>query len=252
MAIFIFILGTVLGSFYLVVATRLPRGEDIVKSRSYCDSCKHQLKWYNLIPVFSYVFQKGKCIYCKKKISLECLLVELIAGLGFLICYLSYGFSYEFFLGVVVFSLTVVIYISDFKYLVILDSSLVVAGLMTILIKFFYLGLNQVFFSVLNGLVMFLVMFLIQKMGEVIFKKEALGGGDVKLAFVIGLILNVPLGLAAIVLSTFLALPYSVAYMYIEKNNEVAYGPFLAGALMIIFFTMDKFTILLDFLFSWH
>ena len=64
MNIFWFILGTILGSFYLVVGTRLPKDEDVIKSRSKCDSCQKKLKWYNLIPIFSYIFQKGKCSSC--------------------------------------------------------------------------------------------------------------------------------------------------------------------------------------------
>lgn len=66
-----FILGTILGSFYLVVATRLPKGEDVVKARSKCDSCGKVLKWYNLIPLISFIIQGGKCSYCKKSISID-------------------------------------------------------------------------------------------------------------------------------------------------------------------------------------
>ena len=70
MKILSFILGTIMGSFYLVLATRLPKGEDIVKSRSRCDNCKYVLKWYNLVPILSFIFQRGKCTKCGKKITL--------------------------------------------------------------------------------------------------------------------------------------------------------------------------------------
>lgn len=249
MALFIFIIGAVLGSFYLVIGTRLPKGEDVLFSRSHCDYCKKELKWYNLIPIFSYVFQKGKCSFCHKKISVEHLIIEIVTGLAFLICFLVYGFSYEFYLGLLIISLTIVIYVSDFKYMVILDSPLIMVGLATIIIKLIYFGFTDTLFSVLCGIALFTVMLMVQKFGELLFKKEALGGGDIKLSFIIGLILNFKLGLVALVLSTFLALPYSVASLYLVKNNEVAYGPFLAGALLIVFFTMDKFEILLNFLF---
>lgn len=248
MALFIFIIGLVLGSFYLVIGTRLPKKEDVLTSRSRCDHCHKILKWYNLIPIFSYVFQKGKCSYCHEKIDILHLIVELVTGISFLVIYLIYGFSYEFFIGFFILSLTIIIYISDFKYLIILDSPLIVSGIGIIITKYFYLGLNETIKSILCGLGIFIVMLSFQKIGELIFKKEALGGGDVKLGFIIGLILNFQLALVAIILSTFLALPYSVASLYLIKNNEVAYGPFLAGALLIVFFTQEKFLILLDFL----
>lgn len=249
MALFIFIIGTILGSFYLVIGTRLPKGEDVLVSRSHCESCKKELKWYNLIPIFSYVFQRGKCSNCHEKIATLHLIVEVISGICFLICYLVYGFSYEFYLGLFIISLTIIIYISDFKYMIILDSPLIIGSIITFILKTYYFGINEALYSVLCGIALFTVMLFVQKFGELLFKKEALGGGDIKLAFVMGLILNFKLGLVALVLSTFLALPYSIASLYLLKNNEVPYGPFLSGALLIVFFMMKKFEILLEFLF---
>ena len=77
MKILSFILGTIMGSFYLVLGTRLPKGEDIVKSRSRCDNCKKILKWYNLIPLVSFIVQKGKCSSCGQKISSEHFFAEI-------------------------------------------------------------------------------------------------------------------------------------------------------------------------------
>lgn len=251
MALFIFIIGLILGSFYLVIATRLPKGEDVLTSRSRCDHCKKELKWYNLIPIFSYVFQRGRCSFCHEKINIEHLIVELITGITFLVCYMIFGLSYNFYEGIIVISLTIIIYISDFKYMIILDSPLVIASILTIILKLIYFGVKSTLFSILCGICLFVVMLFVQKIGELIFKRDALGGGDIKLSFVIGLILNFELGLVALVLSTFLALPYSVASLYIVKKNEVAYGPFLAGALLVIFLTMEKFQILIEFLFRY-
>ena len=95
MNIFWFILGTILGSFYLVVGTRLPKDEDVIKSRSKCDSCQKTLKWYNLIPIFSYIFQKGRCSSCGQKISIDHFLVELITGLLFLFASFYYPKGYD-------------------------------------------------------------------------------------------------------------------------------------------------------------
>ena len=89
-------------------------------------------------------------------------------------------------------------------------------------------------------------MYLIKLLGDVMFKKESLGGGDIKFAFVMGLSLGIQIGLCALILSTFLALPYSIASIMLKKNNEVPYGPFLAASLFIAFLFLDKFQSLLD------
>ena len=84
-------------------------------------------------------------------------------------------------------------------------------------------------------------MYLIKLIGDKLFKKESLGGGDIKLSFVIGFVLGFRLSLLALILSSFLALPYSVASLKLQKNNEVPFGPFLVSSLFIIFLFQDKF-----------
>ena len=98
MGILIFIIGIVLGSFYLVVGTRVPQGDNIITGRSRCDNCHHPLKWYELIPLFSYVFQRGKCNYCHQKITIEHFLVELLTGILFLFGYYHFGLTLDFYL----------------------------------------------------------------------------------------------------------------------------------------------------------
>ncbi len=250
MAILIFILGLCFGSFLLVVGLRVPKHQDFIFSRSICDECQHQLKWYNLIPIFSYIFQKGKCPYCHKKIDSINLIMELATGILFLIGYLLYGLSYQYFLYLIIITLMLLIFITDFIYMIILDSPLLIAIVLIVVLKFVYLGKEAVLISLASAILLFLVMLFIQFIGQKIFKRDALGGGDVKFAFIIGLILNFRLGLVTLILSTFLALPYSVASLYITKNNEVPYGPFLAGALTIVFVFLDKFQALINFLFN--
>ena len=102
--------------------------------------------------------------------------------------------------------------------------------------------------SLLSGIVLFLLMLIIGFIGKKIFKKEALGGGDIKLAGIIGLILGLRLGLVSIILSSLLALPYAVAALLLNKDNEVPYGPFLIASMAIVFLFMDKFNNLIAFL----
>lgn len=250
MKILSFILGTIMGSFYLVLGTRLPKGEDVVKSRSRCDNCKKVLKWYNLIPLVSFIVQRGKCSSCGQKISSEHFFAEIFTGLLFLLTSIYFSFGYNYLTGLIIVSLMVIIFISDFKYMIILDSPLVVSVVLIIILKLIYFGFKTTIYSIISGLILFLIMLLIEKLGSLILKKDSLGGGDIKFAFLMGLTLDVKLGIVALVLSTFLALPYAVASVKIMKSHEFPYGPFLAGALFIVFFHLDKFTNLINFLFA--
>ena len=249
MKILSFILGTIMGSFYLVLGTRLPKGEDIVKSRSRCDNCKMNLKWYNLVPILSYIFQRGKCTNCGKKISSEHLFTEFFTGLLFLLTSIYFPFGYNYLVGLIIVSLMIIIFISDFRYMIILDSPLLFSTVLIIILKLIYFGFKNTIYSIISGLILFFIMLLIEKLGTLILKKDSLGGGDIKFAFLMGLALDLKLGIVALVLSTFLALPYAVASVYIMKKNEFPYGPFLAGALFIVFFHLDKFTNLINYLF---
>ena len=249
MAVFYFIVGCILGSFLLVIGTRLPNGEDVLVSRSRCDHCKKDLKWYHLIPLFSFIFLNGKCAYCHKKISPEHFIVELGTGLIFLATYFLFKEGYNLYVGLTIASLLIVIFVSDFKYMIILDSPLIVASIIIIILKFIYFGYQEVLLSIASGLALFVVMYVVQLLGNYIFKKESLGGGDIKLAFVIGLVLGFKLGLVALILSAFVALPYAIAIMHLNKESEFPYGPFLVGALLIIFYNYEKFELLFKFIF---
>lgn len=248
--IFLFILGSIFGSFFFVIGTRLPKNESIITPGSHCDSCKHELKWYDLIPIISYLINKGKCRYCKTKLSILYPLVEIATGMLFVIAFLLFGISYEFFAGLLVFSLLIIIFITDFKYYIILDSPLVLTSLGIFILKWYYFGSRAALLSLLAGLIMFIIIFIIKKIGDFVFKKESLGGGDVKLSFTLGVILGLRLSLVSFILSSFLALPYAMGSVYLTEKKEVPFGPFIISAATLVFIFMDKFTNLLDFFFS--
>ena len=88
-----FVIGTLFGSFFTLATYRIPRKQDIMVKRSYCTSCKHELGFFDLIPVLSYVFLGGKCKYCKEKISIRYPLFEVFNGLFFLLTYYLFGIS---------------------------------------------------------------------------------------------------------------------------------------------------------------
>lgn len=247
--IVLFMFGAVFGSFFYVVGSRLPKNESILKPGSHCEYCNHELKWYELIPIISYLIQFGKCRKCKKHITFTYCLIEIVTGLLFVIAYMLYGISYEFFAALILFSLLILIFVSDFKYMIILDSPLVIASILILGLKWCYFGFKTFGLSLISGILIFGLMFLILKIGNWVFKKESLGGGDVKLSFVIGVVLGFKLSLAALILSSFLAFPYAFAVVYLGNKKELPFGPFLAAALTIVFLFTDKFADLIYYLF---
>lgn len=176
------------------------------------------------------------------------LFIGVINALVFLISYYNFGLSYEFFASLIIAGLVLIIFISDFKYMIILDSPLIISGLLILILRAYFYGFKNMGLSLLSGFVLFLLMLIIGFIGKKIFKKEALGGGDIKLAGIIGLILGLRLGLVSIILSSLLALPYAVAALLLNKDNEVPYGPFLIASMAIVFLFMDKFNNLIAFL----
>lgn len=252
MGLLIFIIGTILGSFYLVVGTRLPLKENIITGRSRCDSCKTELKWYELIPMISFVIQQGKCRTCKKNISIEHLLWELLTGILFLIGYLYFGLTLKFCIYLIIVSVSIIIFVSDFKYMIILDSPLIIGSILIIIIRYFEIGLKDTFYSIICGITLFGVMYFIKFIGDKLYKRESLGGGDIKLSFLIGLTLGYPyigirMSLISLIFSAFLALPYAIGSLYLNKKNELPYGPFLISSMAIIFIFIEKFEKLLVF-----
>ncbi|MBQ9834644.1 MAG: prepilin peptidase [Bacilli bacterium] len=249
--IFLFVFGMVFGSFFHVLNTRGPKNESIITPGSYCTYCKHPLAWSDLIPLLSYLFNRGRCRYCKHKISFEYFVVELFTGLLFCLAYYLYGpsFSYDFFVCLLLFALCINIYISDFKYYIILDSPLVVTSVLIFGLKFVFFGPKASLLAVVSGLVLFGFMFLVRIIGNYMFKRESLGGGDIKLAFVIGVILGLRLGLCALILSTFLALPYAFLNTTLAQKKEVPFGPFIISACALVYVFMPKFVDLLNYLF---
>ncbi len=250
--IFIFIFGTLFGSFYGVVGTRLPEEKSIIKPGSYCPICKHSLAWYDLIPILSYVLTLGKCRYCHKKISIFYPFIELVTGLLFCASFALYGpnITYPLIISLLLFSLTIIIFVSDFNYYIILDSPLVITSIIVFILKLVYFGYKAALLALASGLILFVAMILIKKLGDFMFKKESLGGGDIKLSFVVGLVLGLKLGLCALILSTFIALPYSLLKVYLSEKKEVPFGPFIIGACTIVFLFMPKFINLLNYLFN--
>lgn len=236
-SIVLFIFGAVLGSFYNVVGYRLPKGESLVKPSSHCPNCNHQLKPYELIPIFSFLFLGRKCSKCKQKISWFYSIFEFLTGTLFVISYLVFGFSIDFWIAITLSSVLIIIIISDYQTMIIPDEVLIFGLVLFIIELFIKNGFNGLLLNLLDGIICFGSMLLLKLFGDVVFKKESMGGGDIKLMFIIGMILGWQMGLMSVVLAAFIALPISLIILVLKKDHEIPFGPFLSVATLILFFT---------------
>lgn len=231
-----FLLGMILGSFYHVVGTRLAVGESIIYPNSHCDNCKHPLKVKDLIPVLSFLLGKGKCRYCKTKLSILYPFLELTTGLLFMISFYSFGFTIDLLIAIGVSSLFVIILASDLTYMIIPDEVLLFFSIYFIVLQVISGGFINALTHIGTGLFLFLVMYFFMWLGKKIFKKESLGGGDVKLMFLIGLVLVPITGIFSIFLASLIALPVSLFLYFFKKEKVIPFGPFLVLAELILLF----------------
>lgn len=246
-----------MGSFLNVVILRLKKNESITKKRSHCLFCKRKLTWRELIPVISFLFQKGKCFGCGKKIPWQYPLVEFFTGLLFLIGFiysapglpageaggliLSWQFPYiiyNLFLWII-FCFLIVIFVYDLKYYLVADQIIYPAIIISLLFDI-YLWVSSGQLSVLISSLIasliaggfFLIIILISK-------GKWMGMGDVKIGILMGLILNVPQIFVALFLAFMIGAIVSIILLILKKKNlksEIPFGPFLVSATLLTLF----------------
>lgn len=234
--IMFFILGTVLGSFYNVVGYRLPKEESVLKPKnSYCPNCHNRLKWYELIPILSYIIQLGKCRHCHHKISIFYPMIEFLTGILFAVCFYSFGYSYELLIALGLSSLFCIVIVSDINYLIIPDEVTLIVAILIGIVEFLMKGIVGGLQAIGSGILLFLVMYLIMLLGNFMFKKESLGGADIKLMFVAGLALGPLLGLMVIFIASVIALPVSLIIYIVDRENVIPFGPFIVAGMLILF-----------------
>ena len=235
-----FVLGTIMGSFYNVVGDRLPKNQSIIKPRSHCPKCGHILSPLELIPIISYLLQHGKCKKCHASIPIMHPLFELLSGILFAVSYLVFKLTPEILISLTFISMLLIIFVSDMNYMIIPDEILLVSLLLLFIENTIIYGLDIAFYSLGSGFLAMGTMFLIKKLGDYLFKKESMGGGDIKLLFIFGYVLGYPLSLLAIFIGSILGLPFSYLAVKITKNHEIPFGPILSlGAVIIYLLQID-------------
>ena len=245
--IFIFVIGTLLGSFYNVVGYRLPKGQSIVFPPSHCPNCNHRLGASELIPIISFIFLKGKCKHCRQKISAFYPVFEFLTGLLFVISYIIFGPTKEFLLAITFVSLLIIIVVSDYEFMIIEDSVLIFFSILLFAEIWWVNGLTKALYSLLNGILAFFTMWALKKFGDFLFKKESMGGGDIKLLFIFGMVLSYPIAILSIFLGSLIGLPISLIIMAKKKAHIIPFGPFLALGAIILFFTQIDIQTIVDF-----
>ena len=233
--IFFFIFGAIMGSFYHLVATRLSNDESIISPGSHCPNCNHKIKWYENIPIISYLFLKGKCSECKTKIPLSYLIVEIVTGSLFAVCFHSFKLSFNLVIALIFVSSLIIVIVSDIECMIILDEVLMVSSLIIVVLYIIFIGIEQAAYHIYAGVGAFVTMYAIKIIGDKLFKKESLGGGDIKLMFIFGLVLGYPLSLCTIFLATFIAFPIALFILFSDKENIIPFGPFLSMAAIIMY-----------------
>lgn len=248
--IFLFILGTVVGSFLNVCIHRLPRGQSIIFPPSHCPNCGKTLGALDLVPLLGYFLLKGKCRYCGELISFRYPLVELITGILFVGIALSFPVAaspLEFAFYILFSCLMIVVFFTDLEHQVVPDSisvSGIFLGLLFNYVKgmFFYegTGLNP-FLSALFGMLLgYLLFYLIGRTGKAFFKKEVMGEGDLYLTAFLGAYLGWQGVLLAVFLAYLLAGAVALVLLVLKKikmGEYVPFGPALVmGGFLTLFF----------------
>ena len=245
--IFLFFVGLFGGLISIMIGLKFP-----IKKKNLnniCDYCDEAYDFKEMIPVFSYFMTDGKCAHCKNKLNKYYPLLEVICGVLFSLSYILYGLSYEMIVMIIITILSVIIFVSDFKYYIINDSPLIVCSIIILLFKFVVFGLKTFVLSFISGLALFGFLFVMRLIGNALFKTDTLGGGDIKLAFVFGVTLGIRLSIVSVILGALLAFPYAI-YVGISKvKKEIPFGPFLVSGFYIVFLFMDSIKFFLENLF---
>ncbi|MDP2923700.1 MAG: prepilin peptidase [Candidatus Omnitrophota bacterium] len=263
--IFVFIFGSITGSFLNVCIYRLPKDKSIIKPRSFCPECQTQIKWYDNIPILSFLFLKGKCRKCSGKISLRYPIVEFITAILFLVLYINFGLTFNFFKYIFFFALLVVVSAIDIDYhaipaylcfvgiivglgfdlgatVKVIKSGLTDLQFLPIFksLKNLIFGLGFTYFFKFFGDIFINLYLTLRKKESIEGEKESLGLGDVDFMGMVGVFLGAKAVILVFFLAPFFAIIYSIFALIFKKSHLIPYLPYLSLAALTVFFWQDK------------
>ncbi|MBQ2983174.1 MAG: prepilin peptidase [Candidatus Gastranaerophilales bacterium] len=246
-ATYIFLIGLCCGSFLNVVILRGLSGEEFVKSRSKCPKCNNQLTWYMNIPLFSYIFLKGKCAFCKEKISIQYPIVELVCGLLFLCSYFIFGLTLKTLFLCFIFFFFIALCVTDYLEQVIIDYHayiLAIIGFIGSFLNVFDINWVQ---SLIGALVGFFFFEILARIGCLTVKHRFFGEGDSLITLALGAIFGAKALLVIIPLSfliqTFFAIPMLSIKAFKENKKQLAFGYFIVLLSIIACFCVNYFNL---------
>ena len=224
----VFLYGLCIGSFLNVCIYRIPKKENIATNRSHCMSCNNTLKWYDLVPLFSYLFLGGKCRYCKAKVSIQYPLVEALNGLGYVFIFYINGINLTSILFSLCYSALIVLGVIDWRTYEIpfsINVFIFILGVARTIIDYENIWEYLLGFISVSGFLLILYYAT---------KGRGIGGGDVKLMAAAGLLIGVKNIILALVIGCILGSIIHIARMKIQnKDHVLAFGPYLAAGIFI-------------------
>jgi len=229
-ALIIFIIGTFFGSFFNVVIYRLPIKKSIVYGSSSCTSCNTPIKPYDLIPVLSYLGLRGKCRHCGASISIRYPLIELLTGITYLLLYLQFDLTTSFFIGLPLVSLLIIIAMIDFDTMEIMDRfhiMILILALITI-----YFSDLSIYSHIAGFFIISVPLFIVALI------TGGLGGGDIKLIAVAGLLLGLSSTLVAFMIASItggLIALYLLIFKKESRKAAIAFGPYLCIGIYVAY-----------------
>ncbi|MEI7750618.1 MAG: prepilin peptidase [Candidatus Omnitrophota bacterium] len=243
---FVFAIGAIVGSFLNVCIHRMPRDLSIVLPRSFCPHCKAKIPWYENIPLVSYLLLRGKCFRCRRPIAFRYFFVELTTGCMAWFLWQQHGLSAEFVTSAIFFAMIIVATMTDFETGLIPDEITITGMIVGLALSvtghghfaqaLWYQKLLASGVGLLTGGG---ILLLVGWLGKLVFRKDSMGGGDVKLLAMIGAFVGFPKVGLIFLLAPFPALPFALWQRFVKKEETIPFGPFLALAGALIFMEGD-------------
>ena len=243
--IFAFYFGAIIGSFLNVCIVRMPKEQSIVKPSSHCLHCKKPILWYDNIPLVSFLALLGRCRFCKKSISIRYFIVELLTALFFLGFYFYFGLSWKWMAYSIFVSGLIIATFIDIEHRIIPDEISIGGMVVGLIFSLLFPELHKtsshllaLWRSLLGVLIGGGSIYAMGLLGDFIFKKESMGGGDVKLLAMIGAFLGWPSAVLTFFIAPIFGAVAGIIVKIRTKESVIPYGPFLAiAALISLFFS---------------
>lgn len=236
----VFIIGTIIGSFLNVCIYRIPRGQSILYPSSKCTNCNTRIEFFDLVPILSYIFLRGRCRHCNNKISPMYIIIEILTGISFVFIFLKYGLVFEFFKYSIFIVILLLIAAIDIYNMNVYFSTIVIGislAIIFLIFEYFYGYYIKTFFygGIVSGIFIYLI---------IMITGGGMGWGDVEVCAIAGLFLGLKLVVFMIMISFFLGTLIGIILLILKvksRKDYLPFVPFIFVASLITVLVGDKF-----------